>query len=507
MIAYHFMCKKCNESCEEVFSRKQSNFASMCQTAIANLMYINNGKIYFSKEKDVIPFLEENWEALTTQPKKTFAALNPSIHKTLISNDIFKHHIVGDDVIVCLKNTNLYQMKPGYHQFRILARQLKTKVTTGGGILPQSGGWHANNRKRKATNNNATITTGASTPSATRVGEMVTNTGKPKRGIEETKVKLTQFNYPVDHPFNKDSYRYIYVESDPHAKGRQLWEECEATAGRIIPGFFYRVTISQQIALATNDRAHQLKLSDSQLSVTGDKGYCMIRATQPVSRGCWYFEAKIVEQPDNSHARIGWSQSLGNLQAPCGFDKFSYACRSRFGTAFNQSKGKHYMNHGYKKGDVLGCMLIASAPNTKRVSKQNLTQALFGKLPESFKERPLIKFKNSYYYEEKEEASEAEKELKQLENSKITFYKNGVSYGPAFTDIFDGAYYPAISIYKQASVAVNFGPNFTFPPTDVENWIPMSERHIDLEVEQTVSDMLWLTEKDDTIEQIIMNPQ
>jgi len=59
----------------------------MCQTALANLMYLNDGKIYFSKEKDIIPFLEENWEALTTQPKKTLAALNPSIHKALVTFD------------------------------------------------------------------------------------------------------------------------------------------------------------------------------------------------------------------------------------------------------------------------------------------------------------------------------------------------------------------------------------------------------------------------------------
>ena len=60
-----------------------------------------------------------------------------------------------------------------------------------------------------------------------------------------------------------------------------------------------------------------------------------------------------------SAVRLGWSQSLGkllletvidvtyfvgagNLQAPCGYDKLSYSWRSKFGTKFHQSHGKHY---------------------------------------------------------------------------------------------------------------------------------------------------------------------
>ncbi|VDQ17212.1 unnamed protein product [Trichobilharzia regenti] len=47
----------------------------------------------------------------------------------------------------------------------------------------------------------------------------------------------------------------------------------------------------------------------------------------------------------------------GNLQAPCGFDKFSYSWRSRLGTVFHESHGKHYTNGGYKKDDVIGCLI------------------------------------------------------------------------------------------------------------------------------------------------------
>ena len=43
----------------------------------------------------------------------------------------------------------------------------------------------------------------------------------------------------------------------------------------------------------------------------------------------------------------------GNLQAPLGYDKFSYSWRSKKGTRFHQSMGKHYSS-GYAQGDTLG---------------------------------------------------------------------------------------------------------------------------------------------------------
>lgn len=55
----------------------------------------------------------------------------------------------------------------------------------------------------------------------------------------------------------------------------------------------------------------------------------------------------------------------------------------------------------------------------------------------------------------------------------IMFFKNGVCCGTAFTDIFAGRYYPAISLYKSATVSVNFGPKFDFPPENLD-FLPVS---------------------------------
>lgn len=78
--------------------------------------------------------------------------------------------------------------------------------------------------------------------------------------------------------------------------------------------------------------------------------------------------------------------------------------------------------------------------------------------------QPLVKFKSHLYYEEKDQVVEALKALKPLSGSKIYFYKNGECQGLAFEDIYQGAYFPAVSMFKSTTVTVNFGPNFKHPP-------------------------------------------
>lgn len=173
--------------------------------------------------------------------------------------------------------------------------------------------------------------------------------------------KMVPLCYPLDHPFNKDGYRYHLVEPDPHSPMRQKFEETELWAGKPLPGHLYRLFVENRVAFALHDRAPQLKLSEDRMCVTGEKGYSMVRATHGVSNGSWYFEVTIKDKPNSSALRIGWAQQLANLQAPCGYDKFSYSWRSRKGTRFHDSIGKTYSrlvedqsSSGYTTGDVLG---------------------------------------------------------------------------------------------------------------------------------------------------------
>lgn len=93
----------------------------------------------------------------------------------------------------------------------------------------------------------------------------------------------------------------------------------------------YRVVRPTSVLLSYNDRgetfyhncpspknyvialAPQLKLSEDRLQVVGEKGYSVVRGSHGVSRGSYYFEVTLVEQPEQSHTRIGWSQQLGSL--------------------------------------------------------------------------------------------------------------------------------------------------------------------------------------------------
>lgn len=46
--------------------------------------------------------------------------------------------------------------------------------------------------------------------------------GKKGRTADVGTLKLPSHGYPTEHPFNKDGYRYILAEPDPHAPFRQV---------------------------------------------------------------------------------------------------------------------------------------------------------------------------------------------------------------------------------------------------------------------------------------------
>jgi len=60
--------------------------------------------------------------------------------------------------------------------------------------------------------------------------------------------------------------------------------------------------------------------------------------------------------PEGAATRLGWGREYGNLQAPLGYDKFGYSWRSRKGTKFTESHGKHY-SEAYVEGDTLGFLI------------------------------------------------------------------------------------------------------------------------------------------------------
>ncbi|CAH2002336.1 unnamed protein product [Acanthoscelides obtectus] len=187
--------------------------------------------------------------------------------------------------------------------------------------------------------------------------------------------------------------------------------------------------------------------------------------------------------PEGSATRMGWGQDYANLQAPLGYDKFGYSWRSKKGTKFHESHGKHYSS-GYGEGDTLGFMIVLPQNNSTKL------------LQNTYKDRPLVKFKSHLYYEDKDNVQERLKSLKPLPGSKILFFKNGECQGVAFEGIYQGAYYPTISLHKNVTVSVNFGPTFKCTPSTDLNYKPMSDRGEEAICDQTLADLIYLTKND-----------
>ncbi|XP_027227243.1 set1/Ash2 histone methyltransferase complex subunit ASH2 isoform X1 [Penaeus vannamei] len=470
MLNYTFTCKNCSTNGVESFKKTQAQLRDMCVTALANLQQqamakekeSRSGPYLFSLQRDIIPFLEQHWEALTTAARRTTQSWHATLQRILMKEV---------DSSFAVEETRKSGEPGPHHPFFGL---LTSDLTLIRPIADTPGGW------RSPLSGSSQQQTSVKGRGAKRKMPDTTAGNKKARG-DMPAPKL--HGYPVDHPFNRDGYRYILAEPDPHAPFRQEFDESSDWAGKPIPGWLYRALSPGAVLLALHDRAPQLRTADDRLAVTGDKGYCLIRATHGVSRGTWYWECTIEDQPEGSHTRLGWCQQLANLQAPLGYDKFGYSWRSRKGTVFHESRGKHYADTGFTEGDVLGIMI--KLPEKNPVSR----------FPPTYKDKPLVKFRSHLYYEDKDDLPEAIKNLKALKGSKILFFKNGKCIGEAFQDIYGGTYYPAVSLYRNITVSVNFGPDFKHPPKEPE-FRGMHERCEEAMVEQTLADMTYFVENE-----------
>ncbi|XP_063216211.1 set1/Ash2 histone methyltransferase complex subunit ASH2 isoform X2 [Bacillus rossius redtenbacheri] len=467
MTNYIFVCKNCSPTGLESFKKCQAQFSQMCVTAIGNLTQasVKAGvpRAMFSKDREIIPFIDSHWEGMTTMPRRVTQSWHATVHRAL-AKDVGTLFACEDGaVLTCGLLAGLTQIKPNYEA---MIRGGHLKVTELGiQHVQMGGGARGRSTKRKV------------------LGEGSVTTGKKGRSGDVGATKLSAHGYPTEHPYNKDGYRYVLAEPDPHAPFRQEFDESSDWAGKPIPGWLYRTLSPGSVLLALHDRAPQLKISEDRLAVTGEKGYSAVRATHAVGRGTWYWEATIEELPEGSATRLGWGQEYANLQAPLGYDKFGYSWRSRKGTRFHESHGKHYCTGGYGEGDTLGFLIML--PESPHVDL----------VPRTYKDRPLVKFKCHLYYEEKDNVTEALKTLRPLSGSKVVFFKNGQCQGVAFENVYGGAYYPTLSLFKNATVSVNFGPNFRYMPTGF-TFRGMFEKAEDAICEQTMADLMFLTENE-----------
>eukprot|EP01026_Neomeris_dumetosa_P067491 TRINITY_DN6583_c0_g1_i3.p1 TRINITY_DN6583_c0_g1~~TRINITY_DN6583_c0_g1_i3.p1 ORF type:complete len:381 (-),score=58.62 TRINITY_DN6583_c0_g1_i3:332-1474(-) len=206
------------------------------------------------------------------------------------------------------------------------------------------------------------------------------------------------------------------------------------------------------VRLSEIDKATPMKLDEDKMSVTSWKGYRMARSTHGSHVGTWFYEVLIEHLGETGHCRVGWSTKKAELQAPVGYDKFGYSYRDVDGSKYHQAWRSQY-GSPYCEGDVVGCLLhLPPGGLTLEKGKED-----------------IVRWKSQYCI-----AIEDDLEPTPLPESFVAFYKNGEYQGKAFTDIFEGTYYAAVSMFTMpeqvegASLRINVGPEFKFPPQIIE---------------------------------------
>jgi hypothetical protein len=215
------------------------------------------------------------------------------------------------------------------------------------------------------------------------------------------------------------------------------------------------------VSVSNYYKAPQLTLLPDDMTVVGEQGYRMAQATHGANEGTWYYEITIGEplQADG-HVRLGWATEMAELQAPVGYDRYSYSYKDSTGQIFHQSRGMNY-GRPFGVGDVIGCLIHLPPVDGGGNSHGNnmpLNQASMEMREESVKEKE----------KEKESAKAIRKSMQKLpphRGSFIMFFVNGVGQGKAFEDIWRGCYYPACSFFHGASATFAFGPDFQYVQT------------------------------------------
>ncbi|KAK3844024.1 MAG: hypothetical protein J3R72DRAFT_97543 [Linnemannia gamsii] len=593
---YRFLCKACvlkptgrnhqhqhQESKEpgsvpEFFERVTAGWKEICATTIANLIvqeyrkdakqYKGSGpskdqpseenlwsvnadymdwkeyRYYFNKKDHILPYVDRHWKALCTDRSRTptwWATLGSCLY---ISKDVFE---ATDELArsassdFCLTKANLWNMKPGHiasHQSPSSRSQLpkaqrEGKRKANGGTADDTGS------KRTASGKSEKKTKGVGSshnrvPATPPVTSQATYIPLPNTVVSTNSGNnITPFSTSNEHPYNRNRFKYVTCEPDP-----------------LLQYMLYRQTttpVLDGVRLCREDMSPYMLIDEECKTITTEKGFRMVRANCGVREGQWYYEVTIdrggeprYEGRDGAHVRLGWARREATLQAPVGFDAYSYGIRDTTGEKVHMSRVTPF-GEPFKTGDVIG-LYISLPPdgNEKSFFKHRRLRRSFyfkGQLYfESVDYSPTKRYIEMTEYEATPIKTNIDKPTPPptVPGSKIIVYKNGVCQGVMWQDLFsvlpieqnakeldqlrfdDGTlgYYPVISVYRNGTATANFGPDFKYPPSkdpeaEAENkkvtaeqnvWRPMSERWDEKLIEECLIDLvdeveLWVSEQ------------
>ena len=333
----------------------------------------------------------------------------------------------------------------------------------------------------------------------------------------------------LTHPssvYNKKNFHYTHCIADPAFPSM----------------FYYRQTEPEPFAahMSFEDTASHVLFDRTGTHVTSKKGFRMARANVAVRDGRWYWECKVTQgilkergtgDPEShGHVRVGWARREASLDAPVGFDAYSYGIRDVAGQKVHLSRPKDFFPPGedLREGDVIGLEIqLPSERLHRKVAQGQYNPAVDladedgdprPEAPNIVRDRIPIRFKAHIYFERIDYHTTKELDdlmnpspvgssgsagssaapnpnhplppLRTLPNSHIKIYKNGVLMGTPWTDLLaflppasrmvqqpperdsldDGSlgYYPAVSVFRGGAVELNFGPNFWYPPPELQ---------------------------------------
>ncbi|KAJ3093562.1 transcription factor, contains a PHD finger motif [Phlyctochytrium bullatum] len=430
---FHFICKDCNKGKERI-RRLTLSWSDVAHISLFNLAHTvpphtgaKDGKLYYHIRNHIAAFVDTFWDRLWLKARpQTWTS---SLVSAMASSDRF---VSGKEMfppngngywalanLLAFPSTDEVSRRSRYAAYEVtehgtlremqhLTASSKGNATAENGAKQDKGGFGTSSSKKRKLDESL-----VKKDLANKKGKVTT---VKKNGIEKSAVLQSKSSKT-----NGSTGKPKIIPPRPRAPPSPGPEVDPLNSILIYPDVNnppppFIVRISTELTHADP----KMKISEDGLTTYTDKGYRTAKSSHGVYEGHWYCEVTYQgEFP--ARARIGWAQTSGDLQAPCGYDVFGYV----------------------GNGDVIGMSIFL--PELKEEDKKPLMRRVW--IEGSAYERMRIGVP-----------------LKRVIGSEIRYYRNGVDLGVAFRDLYLGKYYLALSSYRGGTLKVNFGPDFQHAP-------------------------------------------
>ncbi|CAN3474644.1 hypothetical protein DICA0_B05314 [Diutina catenulata] len=156
-----------------------------------------------------------------------------------------------------------------------------------------------------------------------------------------------------------DTQFYVTDDSVPLNKRGFKYKPCAPQPQ--FPANLYATTDTAPygVHLSVFDRAQALEVDETLTKATTAQGWRSVRTNVGIREGRFYFEFVVVSAHEGGgHARVGIARKEANLEAPVGFDGYSYGLRDVNGELMTLSRPQGtYLDGGFTTGDVIGVLV------------------------------------------------------------------------------------------------------------------------------------------------------